>query len=291
MSSKSKRPIGITLLAGVFLWIGCLGSVFFPFFVFYGLTADMMNLFTAGVSQSVVVRFGAHFLVFIWFLLYVAYACIGFGLWKLQNWARKAVLGLAVFSAVAGVLVMPFVGQPAAMAVAGIVAWVLPCAWLVWYLKRPRVRFAFGAGTPIPSDVLDPGPPTGMSKKEKILTAAALLATFALFFCSLLYAVESMFRHSQVYQMTLKEAARSGCVTSKIGSPFAPGWLAGGNMEDSNAKGSAHLEIPIKGNRGKGDLVVSAEKQGGVWSIHKLILVQGSEETQLLPSTVSSICQ
>jgi hypothetical protein len=177
------------------------------------------------------------------------------------------------------------------MSVAWIVSWTSLWAWLAWYLMRPRVRFAFGTIVPTPGGPLDSEPRGGFSRKEKILVATAALATIGLCFCSLLYAVENEFRHLQIYQMSLNEAARSGCVTAKIGSPFTPGWLAGGDMEESNEKGSAHLEIPIKGHRGKGDLIVSAEKQGGVWWIDKLILVQGSEETQLLPSPASSICQ
>jgi hypothetical protein len=296
MNSKSKRPVGITILAGVFLWTGCLGSILFPIvLIFSGLATDMVNDL-AGVGQShpwlrPAVRVGAYLLVLIWYLLYVAYACIGFGLWKLRNWARKAVLGLSLLSVVAGVLVVPFAGLPPAMSGAWIVSWISLWAWLAWYLMRPRVRFAFGATVPTSVGSLDSEPPRGLSRKENMLVATAALATIGLCFCSLLYAVENEIRHLQIYQMSLKEAARSGCVTAKIGSPFTPGWLAGGNMEESNAKGSAHLEIPIKGRRGKGDLVVSAEKQGGVWSIDKLILVQGSEETQLFPYTAFSACQ
>jgi len=301
MSSKPKRPIGITLLAGVFLWIGCIGSVLFPIFLIFGLATDMVNDITVEVGPShpwlrPAVRVGGYFLVLIWYLLYVAYACIGFGLWKLRDWARKAVLGLAVFSAVAGVLVVPFIREPAAMAgaamtVAAVVWLVLPFAWLVWYLKRPRVRFAFGAGMPVSSDALRAEPPPGMAMNGKILTATVMLATVALLFCTLLYAVEGSLRRSPIYQMTLNEAARSGCVAARIGTPFTPGWFSGGNMEESNSKGSAHLEIPVKGPKGKGDLVVSAEKQGENWLIDKLVLVQGGEEMQLLPSASSSTCQ
>lgn len=297
MNSKPKRPVGITLLAGVFLWIGCLGSVLFPIFlIFFGLANDMVNDLVGGVGQShtwlrPAVRTGAYLLVLIWYLLYVAYACIGFGLWKLRNWARKAVLGLSALSAVVGLLVVPLAGQPTPMSGAWIVSWISLWAWLAWYLMRPRVCFAFGTIVPTSVGPPDSEPPGGLSRKGKIQVATAAFATIGLCFCSLLYAVENEFRHLQIYQMSLKEAARSGCVTAKIGSPFTPGWLAGGNMEESNEKGSAHLEIPIKGRRGKGDLVVSAEKHGGVWSIDKLILVQGSEETQLLPFTAPSICQ
>lgn len=193
MSSKPKRPIGITLLACVFLWIGCIGSVLFPIaLIFFGLANDMVNDLIAGVGQShpwfrPAARVSAYLLVLIWYLFYVAYACIGFGLWKLRDWARKGVLGLAVFFVVAGVLAVPFIKEPAEMAgpamAAALITWlVLPFAWLVWYLKRPRVCFAFGAGTSRSSDALYVEPPPGMSGKGRILIASAVLATVALLF-------------------------------------------------------------------------------------------------------------
>lgn len=301
MSSKPKRPIGITLLASVFLYVGCLGSVLFPIFVIFGIAPDMVSGLIAGVGPAhpglrPAVRVGAYFLLLIWYLFYVAYACIGFGLWKLRDWARRALLGLAVFSSVVWILCVPFAGKVVAEAgwallAATTLGWVLSCAWLVWYLRRPRVRFAFAAGTPMLATRLASEPPTGMSRKGKILTVSAVLATVALFSSTLLYAVEDMFRRSPIYQMTLNEAAHSECVAARIGTPFSPGWLAGGNMEESNAKGSAHLKIPIRGLKGKGDLAVSAEKQGGVWAINKLVLVQNNVETQVVPSKSSSTCQ
>jgi hypothetical protein len=56
-----------------------------------------------------------------------------------------------------------------------------------------------------------------------------------------------------------------------------------GSIEESNLKGSAHLSIPVNGERGKGDLVVSAEKANGTWKIEELVLSQKGQETQLVP--------
>jgi len=124
-NTKAKRPVGIALLAGVFLWIGCLGSLFFPIFLISGLTRLMWDQTTAGMNQAepwarVVVHFGAYpFFLLLW-LLYAAYACIGFGLWKLRNWARQAVLGLLAFSVAVTLLVIPFTVKPAPLAFATI---------------------------------------------------------------------------------------------------------------------------------------------------------------------------
>jgi hypothetical protein len=291
-----KRPIGVTLLALVFLWIGCLGSLFFPLFLFSGLTRMMWNQTTAGVNQSqpwlrFIVQHGAYPFSLLWWLFYMAYACIGFGLWKLRNWARQAVLGLTIFSVTVSLLLVPFLVRPAALAFATITGLVPPFAWLVWYLNRPRVRFAFGALGPMESDSSISELPRAMSTWGKIFTAAAVMSTFAMFVCSVLFAVQSMFRQSQVYRITLGEAERSPCVAARVGNPFQPGWMVSGNMQESNTEGSAHLEIPVVGAKGKASLVVSAQKKDGVWKVDELVLVQKGKEIRLIPDDASPTCE
>lgn len=249
----------------------------------------MWDQTTAGVGQSTawvafLVHFGKYPFLVVWFSAYVAYAFIGFGLWKLRNWARKAVLGLSIFCALASILIEPFFIRPIVLLFPMLVGMVLPCAWLIWYLERPRVRFVFGALTPAQTDSPSLEPPGGMSKVGKLLTATAAIATFAWFICSLLLAVENIMRHSQIYKITLSEAERSPCVAARVGQPLTPGWLVSGNIEESDAKGSAHLSIPVRGQKGKGDLVVSGEKQSGTWRIEELVLVQQGVETRLMPT-------
>src|ERR1700686_1030859 len=117
MTSKSKRPILVTLLSLMFLWIGCLGSLFFPVFLFTGLTGSMWDQTTAGLGQSAaLIRFLIHFgkypFLLAWFSAYVAYAFIGFGLWKLRNWSRKAVIGISIFGLAISPVVVPFIFRP-----------------------------------------------------------------------------------------------------------------------------------------------------------------------------------
>jgi hypothetical protein len=47
----------------------------------------------------------SHALDYVLSLLYMAYAVIGFGLWKLKNWARRSLLGIAKFGVVAALVV------------------------------------------------------------------------------------------------------------------------------------------------------------------------------------------
>jgi hypothetical protein len=291
MTSKPKRPVLVTLLSFMFLWIGCVGSLFFPLFLFTGLSGAMWDQTTAGVGHlSTWIRFLVHFgkypFLLAWFSAYVAYAFIGFGLRKLRNWSRKAVIGISILGILIGPVIGSFGFKSVPFFLVTIAGMVLPFVWIIWYFNRPRIRFAFGAIPPAEMQALGLDPPAGMTRIGKLFTTVAALATFALFIGALLVAVEGEMRHSQIYTLTLGEAEHSPCVAARIGQ-LTPGWMVSGNLQESAAKGSAHLSIPVSGPKGKGDLVVSAEKQDGVWSIEKLVMIQKGQETRLMPSPMT----
>lgn len=194
MIPQFKRPVGITILACVFLWIGCLGSLVLPFF----LTSDAPRIWTeltGTMSQHYGwIRFGVYPFRFFWYLIYVAYAFIGFGLWKLRDWARRAVLGFSIFIGPIFALYWLFTTKPISMAVASVIWTVFVLGWIVFYLNRPRVRFVFEmTSSLLPSESQIEMPPE-MSKREKKLTGIAVFATFALYFCALAFAIHSELR-------------------------------------------------------------------------------------------------
>lgn len=227
----------------------------------------------------------------IWYLLYIAYAAIGFGLWKLRAWARKAVFALSGFGASACVLTLPFLVRPWAAATATFIGIMIAVSWAVWYLNRPRVRFAFGVWPTIQNGVSTVEPPPELSKIGKVWVVVAIAASFGLFLGSILVASESMIRASAIYQITLKQAQDSPCVTTALGTPLTPGWRASGNWTEGDAEGSAKLGIPVHGSKGKGSLAVDAEKLDGVWKITSLVLVHDSTQIQIMPPNSTSSCQ
>jgi hypothetical protein len=292
MTPKQKRPVGITLLAVAFLYIGCLGTIFFPIICLSGGGSTLWKHIVGGVIHSeAVLRVTSYLFSIVFYLFYVAYAVIGFGLWKLRNWARKAILALMEFFAVVSVLALPFFVKPPTLAIAVVIGTALPFAWFAWYLKRPRVCFAFGAWPSTCDGGLPSEPPQGLSKMGKVLVATAIVATFALYCSSLMVAVESMFRSSEIYQMTLKDAQDSPCVATRLGTPLTPGWMSSGDMSEGSDDGSANLSIPVHGPKGKGSLKLEAEKKSGVWKITSLVLVHDSERVQITPPNPTSNCQ
>jgi hypothetical protein len=103
-------------------------------------------------------------------------------------------------------------------------------------------------------------------------------------------AVESLFRSSEIYQMTLKEAQFSPCVAATLGVPLTSGWENSGNIMESSDDGSADLGISVHGPKGKGRLELSAKKKSGVWKINSLVLVHHSDRIQIVPSDPNSSC-
>jgi hypothetical protein len=291
MPPKQKRPDFITLLAIVHLWIGCIGTIVFPFVALSSESSMAFQRLAATVIHSAfLLRISSYVFFSLWFLTYVAYAAIGIGLWKLRNAARKALLVLTEIFVIVCLVALPFFAKLGALAVVIIFGIVVPYAWIIWYLKRPRVCYAFGA-EPRVHDGVPEGPPPGLSKTGKVLVACAIAATFALFCGSVMVAAEGMFRSSESYKMALKEAQDSPCVATRLGTPLTPGWTLSGNMKEGSDDGSANLSIPIHGPRGKGSLELEAEKDSGIWRITSLVLVSETGRIQIVPPVPNSSCK
>jgi len=233
----------------------------------------------------------SYLLSSILYLVYVAYAFIGFGLWRLKSWARKAVLALAVLGVFGSFVAIPFFGKNWELALTAAVGAVLPFVWMVFYLKRPRVRFAFEPWQSTPDSSSVVAYPPGLSTVGKACVLAGIVATFGLFVGGLLVTVEHMFHSSDIYQTSLKEAENSPCVAAAIGSPLTPGWGTSGSTTESSERGTAELSIPVHGPKGKGSLNLEGEKQGGKWKIRSLVLVHGSEQIPIEPPSSSGNCR
>ena len=262
MNPKRNRPIGVTLIALGFLWIGCCGTLFFPIIGLTGALSAMWPLALGSTIHSQPwLKAISYALGFVWFLIYVAYAVIGFGLWKLKNWARKSVLGISIVGAIAALIVSLIFVRPIILGVCAIGLAAVEFGWLGWYLMRPRVRHAFAASLAV------------------------------LFVIPLFFAVDEMMRRSDAYKLTLNTAQASPCVTKALGSPLEPGWMMGGSITESSIEGFAELRIPIRGPKGKGNLDVQAKKVSGNWRIDSLVFTHGTARSSIVPSESNQPCQ
>jgi hypothetical protein len=143
------RPVGVTILA-ILDFIGALVCIGLGILSFVGGGLGAVAGSQAGngsgglgaIAGALGAAAGVGFLIFgaIFFLL-------GWGLWKLKNWARIITIILTVL-AIAGSL-FGLVGVLAHFTVFGlvwIVVWVAIYALIIWYLLRADVKAAFQGG-------------------------------------------------------------------------------------------------------------------------------------------------
>ncbi|HTX77880.1 MAG TPA: cytochrome c oxidase assembly factor Coa1 family protein [Terracidiphilus sp.] len=284
MRSNVRRPVGVMLFAVMFLWIGGFGTLFFPLIALTGGVSDLVKLWPGSAfhSQSAL-RLISYVLGTAWYFCYLAYLVIGIGLIKLKNWARKSVVGIALFGMGASLIVVFVFVRPFLLATAGALWCSSCCGWSAWYLVRPRVRYAFGAWrkyTPEGKWVEPPGLPT----RAKVATGIAVpLTTVGVFATLLFFAINSMLHSSGAYRVTMNAASASPCVVNALGGPLKTGWMSG-NIEEGSQKGAAEFKIPVEGPKGKGNLEAEAKKLDGEWKVESLVLTQNSRSMQVIPA-------
>ena len=277
VNAKPKRPIGVTLLAIVFLWIGCGGTLFFPFVARSGGLAYVVQALFGNAASEQWLNAEIWAATTITWLLYVAYPVIGFGLWRLRNWARRGVIVVLALMPLMGIGVA-WSNRGNAWLAAGTLLWcTTPAAWMFWYLMRPGVRFAFGKYS-----VEAGAMPPQLSGVPRVAVAIASIASTAgLFLLCLLFGMENEIRWSGAYQIAVKQAQASPCAIAVMGGSFTPGWFTTGEWSEGTTDGSADFSIPVHGTGAKGTLDISAKKQNGGWVIDSLILSNDKGQVNL----------
>ena len=90
-------------------------------------------------------------------------------------------------------------------------------------------------------------------------------------FVAVLFTVlDVSFRKSIVYHEALDRAGRSPEAVSRIGEPLQPGRVLQGRINVSGSTGTANMNIPIAGPRGKAIIVLDARKAHGAWVFRTL---------------------
>ena len=90
-------------------------------------------------------------------------------------------------------------------------------------------------------------------------------------FVATIFAIVSLsFRKSEVFQQAIARAEKSPQIAARIGTPLHPDWLPQGHIEVSGSTGTAQMEIPVTGPRGKAVISLDAQKVAGIWQFRKL---------------------
>jgi hypothetical protein len=144
------RPTGVTVLAilhylsAVLLVLGGIGLIF-------GMSAvgAMIANANGGDNRAGVIGFMAGFGIVMGIFLFLGAAItgiLGWGLWKLKNWARIVVMIFAVLGAAAQLfpmLISLIKFNPLGIVVA--MFWMGIDLLIAWYLFQPHVKQAFSA--------------------------------------------------------------------------------------------------------------------------------------------------
>ena len=93
------------------------------------------------------------------------------------------------------------------------------------------------------------------------------IVLFGALFGGVFYAL----KNSDAYQLAVERIQTSSEVARLLGTPIATG-VPSGSIKTSSATGEAKLNFPVSGPRAAGQISLEAVKNGGVWSLKKLML-------------------
>ncbi|HYL61513.1 MAG TPA: hypothetical protein VE077_02750 [Candidatus Methylomirabilis sp.] len=141
-----ERPTGVTIIAVLyFLGAACLVLVGLLSFVGGSLLSGMAR---SGGPGSAIFAMGGAVIGVVCLLFAVLEFAIGFGLIKLQNWARVTAIVLTAIGILFGLLGLLNVAMH--LAIFSLLFQLIILAIYVWilvYLLKPHVKQAFGAAS------------------------------------------------------------------------------------------------------------------------------------------------
>lgn len=291
MNPNQQRPVGVTLIALAFLWIGIGGTLLFTIIILTGGSVLLWRIPLGSLIHSnTELKVVSYALNFSLYVAYIAYAVIGFGLWKLRNWARKCVFGICLIGVLAALMIPAAFKMPVLMSICVIGMAATELGWIGWYFMRPRVQNAFGRWNRYTPDGEWIQPPR-LSTRGRLVAGAVFAGLLVILFIIPLSAeVNKMMEDSGAFKLTMSTAQASPCVSGELGLPLESGSISGA-LTESPSDGSADLSIPVKGPKGKGTLDVQANKLKGDWRIESLVFKHGSSRSIIIPSDSNGDCR
>ncbi|NNM23191.1 MAG: hypothetical protein HKO54_06540 [Flavobacteriaceae bacterium] len=108
----------------------------------------------------------------------------------------------------------------------------------------------------------------GRNWKWVVPTGGCLLVIIViiLFVGSIFWGVTSMFSESAPYQEAMSRVQANEQVIQQLGEPIEQHGMSSGNINISNGRKSANLNIPIEGPKGEATITVIATGRGDDWT-------------------------
>jgi len=125
-------------------------------------------------------------------------------------------------------------------------------------------------------------PPGWWSKNWKWCVPTLVVSGLVLiagFFTMIFFAVFGLLKSSEPAKEALAKAMANPQLRSELGTPIEEGFMVNGNISTSNSSGSANLDIPVSGPKGKANIHVEAKRTSGVWNYSTLeATIEGKPE-------------
>lgn len=106
-----------------------------------------------------------------------------------------------------------------------------------------------------------------------------------------IFGVSKLITNSTPVEYAIEQASQNSKVISLLGEPIEKDGFPKGNISLHNNDGTVDFSIPIKGNKGEGNLIVKGIKTDGKWVFEELYvrIKETQEEINLLEKALESI--
>jgi hypothetical protein len=96
---------------------------------------------------------------------------------------------------------------------------------------------------------------------------------------AIFFGVTNVLKNSTPYEFAVKLASNNIKVIEYLGEPIETHRIMSGNISVHNDAGEVDIEIPLKGSKGEGSIIVIGEKIDGEWFYEELyILIKETNE-------------
>lgn len=105
------------------------------------------------------------------------------------------------------------------------------------------------------------------------------------------FGIKNFVKNSTPYEYAIEQATTNSDVIDILGDPVETDGMMSGNISIQNKGGNANFTVPIKGSKGTGTLVVSAERFDGEWVYEDLYVTirDNQEQINLLEQSLEGI--
>lgn len=108
---------------------------------------------------------------------------------------------------------------------------------------------------------------------------------------AIFFGVTNVLKNSTPYEFAVELASNNIKVIEHLGEPIETAGIMSGNISINNGSGEVDIEIPLKGSKAKGSVIVIGKKIDGEWFYEELyvLIKETNEKINLLEKILEVI--